>query len=570
MRYLHSILKTPQKLLAEFFFYILSFLIVAFGQNAWIGPFSYFSSFLGYALFWGTFIRREKYGFVISFLWFAAVQAIQLSWFTSTTLQGVATLFVYALLIIGIGLQFAFLSYLIVRANLAKIINLLALASFWTLTEWGRIFILCGFTFNPVGLSLASNEISLQVASIAGVYGLTFLVIFTNLLGVKALCISKKLKDISIYLAVAIFPYLFGFLHENFWDATLKETKTLSAILVQPALLPQEKEFHAELKEQFISPLTQWNRIFHFIKEANHSANLIVLPEGSLPFGANLAIYPLESVEKIFGKASLQHFPPLQKPFAANFGGKWFVTNLFLAKTLSNLFNSDIILGLDDFDPISKCSYNAAFHLSPLSNNIERYEKRVLVPIGEYLPFSFLSKIAAEHGITDFFQKGKKAKIFKCKKIDVSPSICYEELFAHMIREGILLKASLLVNITNDVWYINSRLPIQHFENGKIRAVENGVPAIRVCNTSVTGAIDHLGRVVKIFEKKGQKTETLAGSLYVEIPLKSNPTLFSFWGNSFIISISTGFIVLCCVVSIKDYINRKFNRKYNFLVKNEI
>ena len=89
--------------------------------------------------------------------------------------------------------------------------------------------------------------------------------------------------------------------------------------------------------------------------------------------------------------------------------------------------------------------------------------------------------------------------------VKISPSICMEEMYSFIVRGGRLLNADLLLNITNDGWYPNSRLPKQHFDHGRIRAVENGLPLVRACNTGVTGAVDALGREIASLKDDNKK-----------------------------------------------------------------
>ncbi len=129
----------------------------------------------------------------------------------------------------------------------------------------------------------------------------------------------------------------------------------------------------------------------------------------------------------------------------------------------------------------------------------------------------------------------KSRKVF-ASKVPLSASICYEETFSHHMRQSRQKGASMFVNLTNDNWYPNSKLPQQHFDHARLRAVENGVPMVRACNTGVTAAIDSLGRII------GQITEeTRAGVLVAKVPLYHYSTLYSFWGDWGIVSLSAAF-----------------------------
>ena len=95
-------------------------------------------------------------------------------------------------------------------------------------------------------------------------------------------------------------------------------------------------------------------------------------------------------------------------------------------------------------------------------------------------------------------------------------------------------------------------LPHQHFALGRLRAIENGVPLIRACNTGITGGVDSLGRVVKTLEVEDKHVEEIAGALHVKIPLHYYPTLYTVCGDKCILSISC----LCIMLFLRQRKNR--------------
>ncbi|MEI6243315.1 MAG: apolipoprotein N-acyltransferase, partial [Chlamydiota bacterium] len=90
----------------KFLYLIVSFFFVAFGEPAWTSFLGFFAATLGWAFFWKFLSHCEK-KFLVSFLFFAIVQGVQLSWLSSTTYQGYVILLVYALVIAILGVQFA-------------------------------------------------------------------------------------------------------------------------------------------------------------------------------------------------------------------------------------------------------------------------------------------------------------------------------------------------------------------------------------------------------------------------------------------------------------------------------
>ena len=532
-------------------YFLVSFLIVALGQPAWVGFLSPLTAILGYATFWYAFKDfgqiREK--IIISFCWFFLVQAVQLSWMTSTKYQGPYILLVYLFLLIWLSSQFAVLTYLVYSRKIT-LLNGILISSVWAIMEWSRLYFISGFSWNPVAMAYANYSFSLQIASIAGVLGVSFYVIFGNYVFYRSAVQNKSWLTVII---VAILPYLFGSLTIFFRN---QSSPLLKALLVQTSLQPYEKD-GSLMNFKALSPEYQWQRILIFLKESQKDADLIVLPEVAVPIEANKYEYPLEVVKQIwtdeFGEDAVKNFPQLTSEYAFSpFGSKWFVNNKFWAKALSNQFKANVIIGMYEIDFKRGDTFNVALFFNQNNNKIKRYIKRILVPIGEYFPFEWCRPIAEKLGIFDNFSAGGRSEVFS-GVTDMAVSICYEETFSNIAREGRLLPANLFINITNDVWFPNSKLPLQHFHHGKLRAVENGVPLIRACNTGLTGGIDCFGRVIKVLKSDVIPTEKIKGALFVEIPLLHFKTLYTFLGDGFIVGVS-----FLCTILIFRY--SKLNR----------
>ena len=128
--------------------------------------------------------------------------------------------------------------------------------------------------------------------------------------------------------------------------------------------------------------------------------------------------------------------------------------------------------------------------------------------------------------------------------VTFSPSICYEETFSDIVREGKTLGAHMLVNLTSDAWYPSSTLPLQHFEHARLRTVENGVPLIRACNNGITGAIDSYGRTIGIYGgDHPEEVEWTQGAIVVDVPLQNHWTLYSHTGDKLIAGVSAAILL---------------------------
>jgi len=518
---------------------IISFFIVSLGQPSWAPLFCPVAAVVGYTFFWIALrkIERTRDRFLLSLIWFSAIQLVQLSWMTSIQYQGVYILFVWIVLAVGLGIQFSLFSLLVLRHLNASISILLALSSLWALLEWSRLFFLCGFTFNPIGLSLTAFPLSVQLAAVGGVFFLSFLVMFTNLLGVKAWEVKRRKYFLS-WGAVALLPYLFGL----YWCYGQRATtaSTISLALIQTGLREEEKVLMPGLYDDFIHPAQQWSQIMTYLKETERETfDLIVLPEAAVPYGTYHPVIPFsyvnQFIEEKWGEKGFQFLPDLTFPYAfQSEDGVWKVTNAYFAQFLSNYFQSDLVIGLDDHDYEENKNYAAALQFKP-NTSFSRYEKQILVPLVEYLPFEWCRRLVAKYGIFEFFEKGKGPKILS-GKVPYSVTICYEESFGDLVRKNRKLGAELLVNISNNVWFPASRLPDQFFNSAVLRAVESGVPLIRSCNTGITSVIDRHGNTLHKFGGKSNKdSEFLSGALVADLPIETLFTPYVFWGDLFIL-----------------------------------
>ena len=510
-----------------------SFLIVALGQPARVGWLGALAAVCGFALFFHSLsphlssLRR----FGVATLWFAAVQLVQLSWMTAIAFQGYYILCVYACLCIGIGSQFGLLTLLVPASGHLSFRTILFCASFWTLMEWIRLFFLCGFSWNPTGLSLTHFTCSMQCASVFGIFGLTFLVMATNLLCLRAFRCNTLSVNMLQLSTLALLPYCFGALHMHFHiPHSAREEKTLNVALVQTNWLPSQKNPQQGRLEEFIPPMAQWEQIITALKGSEGAKNwdLIVLPEAAVASTSERMLYAFDQVEEVFVST---FGPEIESSFPPGYNSR--VSNLFWCHTLASYFNAECVVGLDHVDRARGENYNSAFYFAPGRSSAQHYDKQVLLPLAEYLPFTFLKPLTKSYGISDFFTQGQGAKVWG-QKVPFSTSICYEETFPEVMREGRRKGAQLFINVTNDNYYPNSTLHEQHLFHARVRAVENGVPLIRSCNAGISAAIDSFGRISARQDASLDACSVLSHSLNPY----TYPTLYTLWGD-------VGILTLC-------------------------
>lgn len=521
----------------------LSFVIVAFGQPAWSPELGILASSIGYALFFAILLEvpSAKHRFFLSTLWFFCIQLVQLSWLISHPYGYIWG--IYLFLAAGIAVQFGLLGMLITPERIKRGLSLLGLAGLFTFFEWSRLFFLSGYSLNPVGLALSSTLQGMQLASMIGVFGLSFMVILTNLL-VLRLWLTRTLSSAVLCGIVLLLPYVFGTFQIAKHQKGVEQSLTVNALLVQTAFPTEETLVFGSLNEYIAYVQNEWVEIFKVLKaHVDRQPEMIALPEYVVPFGTYISVFPSNEIHQsmvdVFGDKIKGSFPPLELPLALD--GQ--VTNAYICQALANFFNADLVVGLQDDQWVTdndSVSYSAALYFWPGGKTGLRYEKQVLLPMAEYIPFKFCQELAKQYGISGSFLAGEGAKVFPGNKVPFGLSICYEETFGDLMRENRVKGAELLINLTSDVWYPNSRLPRQHFDLARLRTVESGIPLIRACNTGITAALDSLGQIVASVP---EEEEWVRQGLFAKVPLYHYPTLYSKWGDTPVIALSLLFLV---------------------------
>lgn len=507
---------------------LVGWLLCAFGQPLW-SPWAAMAAGAGaYALFFSVALALPpSKRFLLGTAWFSAVQLVQLAWMVSHPFLYIYA--VYLLLSLALGCQWGFLTMLLTEVRILKWRGVLFLAALWTLMEWSRLFLLSGFSWNPLGLALSSHTLSLQVASVVGVYGLTFFVMVVSLLLVRALQTMNQWTW-ALWLASALFPYMVGggllLYHERVSDNSEPPWKVLALQTASPL---EETLAFSDIDAYRIHLLNEWRKILA-LAATKPQADIIVLPEMVVPFGAYALFYPYSQAVKAFNDALGPDALSLLPQPQGIYGEDNYVNNGFWAQGLANALKTPLIIGIEEGRRSAALLFNPGAE-SPQGS----YAKRILVPMGEYIPFSWCRTLAQAYGISGSFIPGDKAIAFDCSARKISPSICYEETFGDLMREGRQCGGELFVNLTNDGWFPGLLLMQQHRDHARLRTVENGLPLLRASNTGITTAIDSFGKTL------AELPPDLPGALYVEIPRRSYHTFYTAYGDFPIVALSLFF-----------------------------
>lgn len=440
--------------------------------------------------------------FTISFGWLGALGTL----FESFWLHGLPFL-----LAVYMGVYFAFWSFLLGLIRPANFTtswrNLLAAvlgASAWVAHEWIRGWLFGGFGWNGLGVALYAQWPLIQIAEFTGVSGLSFVIALANIIAVTTpVRLLREAQthrmrphwDINITMVAIV-----GLLVLGWHEAKIsRPSKPLRVAAVQPAI-PQKEKFDPQSWPQIFD---RYMRLTSTLLESNAPPpELLVWPENAAP-------------SRLAGDG-------LNEPSLYALG--------------ANLKMIDALLGADEID--GDRAYNAAVLVTE-GEQIQVYRKIHLVPFGEYIPLrhSFpLFAAAAGEWVTGDFDAGKDYTVFRLTKdnVQVAPLICFEDTVGDLVRHFVAAGADVLVNITNDGWFLHSAGSKQHLASSVFRCVETRRPMVRAANTGVTCFVNEFGRVTQILRDDTGSTFTegvLAGE--VEVPQDRHLTFYVRHGELF-------------------------------------
>jgi apolipoprotein N-acyltransferase len=406
--------------------------------------------------------------FTATFSWLGALGDLYRSLF----LRGLSFL-----LSIYLALHFAFWAWLVgflkPRSFTASWRNLLIAflaASAWVTHEWTRGWLFSGFGWNGLGVALHTQSAMIQIAEFTGVAGLSFTIAFANIIAVttpirlffevKTNRMNPHFDLILVMIGILALP-VFG------WRRAQNPafSKPLRVAAIQ-ASVPQLQKFDPQFARDVFE---KFQRLSEIAVAANPPPDVLVWPESSMP-------------------------DPVRDQNSESYR---FVTD-FLASA-----KTDLMLGTLDVD--EGRDYNAALLVSDKGERVQIYRKIHLVPFGEYIPlrhsFPLFAAIAGTWVPGDFVA-GTEHTVFNLTngEVRVAPLICFEDTVGDLVRRFVVNRANLLVDVTNDGWFLRSAGSKQHLANSIFRCVENRRPMVRAANTGVTCFVNEFGRVTQILQ----------------------------------------------------------------------
>ncbi len=374
--------------------------------------------------------------------------------YTSIHVFGRAPLWVAILLMLSLvaimGLYHALVGYVAARffKRSGVIVWLLAIPALWVLVEWLRGWVLSGFPWLALGYSQIDSWLS-GYAPLGGVYLLSLFVAMSA--GALFLLIRGTLRERAA-AAVALIALWGGGAALEGREWTQRADGRLTVALVQGAISQdqkwQEKNYEYTLK------------LYRDLTQQALGADLIIWPEAALP---GLA-HELED----------------------------YLKTLYLQARASG---SDVVMGLLRYDFERKQYRNG---LLAMSDDLEWYYKRRLVPFGEFFPVpkivrSWMRLMSLPY--VDFAAGDRNQAALNAADVKLGATICYEDAYGSEMR-AVLHDATVLVNVTNDAWFGDSTAPHQHLEIARLRALEAGRYLLRAANDGITAVIAPNGAVL--------------------------------------------------------------------------
>jgi len=382
------------------------------------------------------------FGFFLAGLWWLGaaflVEADQFAWALPLGVVGLPA-----------GLAFFtaggfFLARLLWSGGAARIF---ALAFGLGVSEWLRGVVLTGFPWNSLGFALGGNVVLGQFAAIVGLHGLTF---------------------IAVALAAAPATLADGSGPRSRWRPHPLALAALTlAGLAAFGALPQDAKFRPENGPKILEHyLALSARPTDAGRNGGDDITHLIWPESAFPY-------------------VLMQEPEALGQIAQALKGAVLITGAARVEEVEGSRRGRI--------------YNAIEVLQG-DQLLAFYDKIHLVPFGEYLPLARLLKpLGVHHLVPGVWDRGEGPRELSAPGLPpIAPLICFEAAFPGKAAPRLpgVARAQMLLNVTNDGWFGQTTGPYQHFAQARLRAIEEGLPLVRVANTGVSAVVDAYGRIL--------------------------------------------------------------------------
>ncbi|MGH7993025.1 MAG: apolipoprotein N-acyltransferase [Limisphaerales bacterium] len=427
----------------------------------------------------------------------------------------------------------------------------LAGAAAWVALEMVRARLLGGFPWDFLGVSQYRMVPLIQIASVTGVYGVSFLVAWFSLSlfsAARAIFGDPARRfvwqaDMALPLITVIGLFIFGYVRAEQGNSP---AAMLRVTLVQPSI-PQtliwnpaedEKRFQQliQLTEKALAESRKRDpegQVIQILNSSNQNEGQNGTRIARRSERTDLLLWPESAV------------PDLDEDTSDA------ISRLAQSNRVWIIFNGEDVV----FQPDTTNYFNSSFLVTPDGRLADIYHKRKLVIFGEYIPLvRWLPFVKWLTPITGSFTPGDRPVTFSLGdlQVNVAPLICFEDTFPGTARASAGNDVDLLVNLTNDGWFGDGAAQWQHMATAVFRTVENNLPLIRCANNGVTCWIDASGRVREIFKDPAGGVYG-AGALTVDIPVTRSgagrtPTFYHRHGDWF----GWACVVVAVLVSVRS------------------
>ena len=390
----------------------------------------------------------------------------------------------------------------------------------WIGLEWVRSWFLTGLPWGSMGYTQWNNLPAIQIASITGVHGVSFIVVLLNATIVDIIRSHLTSKDQpNDQTTSAETSQKKSFLRLTFHASRFIPIVIIIACLAYGAHtlskpVDATSDFKIALVPGNVPQIEKWDpaylpqifeRYMNLVKAADaEEPDLIVLPETAL-----------------HGRIFI------------------FEGNVYLAKLKQILNEQRIHLLTGTHTTLEGKMYNTVFLLSPTGKKLGSYSKIHLVPFGEYVPVT--RHLPNFIQLPSGFEPGKSIDLFPIPHTEndqMGIVICFESVFPNLFRKFVKKGASVMGILTNDAWFDGTAAPEQHLAMAPLRAVENRVAVFRCANGGISCIIDAFGRIITPPIQANDTQNFLIG----KIPLSDRGgTIYTRYGD--------WFPILCFLVS---------------------
>ena len=354
----------------------------------------------------------------------------------------------------------------------------------WISTEVLRAYLPeISFPWGLLGYPAAGNPALVQLTTITGIYGLSFLVAAFNALLVWSLAgeSQKKAGKLAIVAGTAMVLIAAQWIGPRF--VPVAEARH-AARVVQPNF-PENNQYIGDWFAGHKSDMAELEQLSLRPSPTEPQPDLLIWPEAPAPFSFQ---------DRHFG------------PRIAH---------------LAEEFRHPVIVGVIEWKPetaninskqrMSLAPYNSAAMVNENGRRVFSYDKIHLVPFGEYEPFPFIHQVVTSVSEeVGGFRKGTERAVGKFSNGNTfSVFICYESIYAREVRTFVARGAQLLINISNDGWFGTSEAAEQHLRMVRVRAVENRRWIVRDTNSGITAAIDPYGNMIRLMHRDERNSADL-------------------------------------------------------------